>query len=277
MGATSLPYPTHTLADFRAERSRFSPHASPSGASGRKHLRVFRVRFPAWTGPIRDQPLARKSPPRHPSGRRRPVISGDDPHGSGFDSRIRPSPLARPPHADVVQQPGCPAASGKTTVQVCPSAPCRFLLVSKMPGNRRVTAVQFRPANSTLRYPNSAEEHVSETCQSRFKSDSEYQPQRGQIMVGVSTPRHPLPGHTGSGRRTRVIGETGSNPHTHPKSNAGGTTMKHPRRLGALSWAGCAPHLQRDPQHRPDRARYPHPTQARNPGWAAKTASRGRL
>ena len=71
-----------------------------------------------------------------------------------------------------------------------------------------------------LRYPNLVEERVSEARQCQFKSDSEYQPQRGRKFstVGVAL-RTSRPGLflAGQGRRTRVIGSLSSILTTHPK------------------------------------------------------------
>lgn len=200
------------------------------------------------------------------------MISGNDPHRSGFDSHIRPSRLARPPHADIVQQPGFLVANGRTVLQVHSPAPPlspparRFLLVSKMPGNRRVTAVQFRPACSRppSLYTPLPEVAICSGIPTRQRNTPQKRVSVGSNPTRSTRPQRGPPHHKSTPRGTRM-----NEALQHP------TPAQRPQ-LNQVRRAGrnlLCPFLWQDSKP----ARYPHPTRTRNPGWAAKTASRGRL
>lgn len=140
-----------------------------------------------------------------------------------------------------------------------------------------------------LRYPNLAEEHGSEPCQCRFKSDSEYQPHStdfrpGQKYGGRFGPSaHPSP-NTGA-ESQGLSGETGSIPNAHPNSKNPRTrgkrmiaALQHPKpaqatQLHIVRRAGTElrfPFLWRIPRIHPSHARYLRPTHQRNLGMGGE-------
>lgn len=134
-----------------------------------------------------------------------------------------------------------------------------------------------------LRYPNLVEEHGSEPCQCRFKSDSEYQPhstdfRSGQKYGGRLDPSaHPSPNYGAESQG--LSGETGSIPNAHPSTKNPPTrgkrmtaALQHPQpaqttQLKLVRRAGKElrfPFLWRNPRIHAAQARYSRPIQARN-------------
>ena len=143
-----------------------------SPSIGRKQRELLRVRFPAWKWPGSFPYPCPASLKLTGWAEEVSVISGDDPLvRARVQLPIRTSSLVQP-RADVVQQSGFPAASGRTVVQLHSSAPRSGIPIRQ----RTMPQVHVSAGSSPARSSN---------------------PHRGACRVGVSTPRHFLTRRSG--------------------------------------------------------------------------------